>query len=545
MGSDMSDGARRGARLETALRDLAKHAPDVEAAAVVSLDGLPMASVLPADTDEQRVAAMSAALLSLGERASEGLGRGGLKQVYVEGEAGTVFLVGAGDRAVLAAVTGRDAKVGMMLFELRHTAGEVAAALGTAPATPAPAPVFSEGLAAPADPAPVAAVEQHVVSRPAPAPAEAAPAEPGQPVFAEPSVALSAPVLEAPTDQAVDAEDVPTVEPVAVEPSVETVTPFQPAVVAPAAAEPVVPAVVDTPASASVTPFASAVVPAVSAADDASPFSAATGTDTSPFAAPADTASPFAVADGVSPFAAPAEASPFASDAASPFATVDTASPFAAAADAPSPFAAEPEAGSPFAIDEPLGVEPVAVEQPPAVETPTAVTDDAWASLLPVSDADDPAPDADETVAVPSYEPVVAGLEPGWDAGQADAPAAIGLEPAVPAYDLQPVTDDEVEPAPFADDLVGDPTAEAAPAWEPQPNVAMEFGSLSDVAADIQPEPADLDIVAATVPAQEPVELPALDGPDHETRRSFLPEAPPAESGQGDAAWAPSASVWS
>ncbi|MDQ1688385.1 MAG: uncharacterized protein QOK42_1360, partial [Frankiaceae bacterium] len=82
----------RSSQLDSALTDLLRQAPEVEAAAVVSFDGLPMASALPASMDEDRVAAMSAALLSLGERAAQGLGRGDLSQVYIEGENGTVFL---------------------------------------------------------------------------------------------------------------------------------------------------------------------------------------------------------------------------------------------------------------------------------------------------------------------------------------------------------------------------------------------------------------------------------------------------------------------
>ena len=100
--SDLLQG--RSAQLDRVLSDLLRQAPEVEAASVVSFDGLPMASALPAAMDENRVAAMSAALLSLGERAAEGLGRGELSQVYVEGESGTVFLVSAEDEAVLVAV---------------------------------------------------------------------------------------------------------------------------------------------------------------------------------------------------------------------------------------------------------------------------------------------------------------------------------------------------------------------------------------------------------------------------------------------------------
>ena len=107
---------------------------------MVSFDGLPMASALPAGMDEDRVAAMSAALLSLAERAAQGLGRGDLSQVYIEGEHGTVFLVSAQDEGVLIAVTAAGAKVGMMLYEVKLAANRVGEVLhGPAP-LPAPLP---------------------------------------------------------------------------------------------------------------------------------------------------------------------------------------------------------------------------------------------------------------------------------------------------------------------------------------------------------------------------------------------------------------------
>jgi uncharacterized protein len=125
----MLDSSSRSQQLDRAIANLLQQAPEIEAAAVVSFDGLPMASALPATMDEDRVAAMSAALLSLGERAAEGLGRGGLNQVYIEGESGTVYLVSAEDEAVLVAVAASGAKVGMMLYEVRRAAAAVASAL--------------------------------------------------------------------------------------------------------------------------------------------------------------------------------------------------------------------------------------------------------------------------------------------------------------------------------------------------------------------------------------------------------------------------------
>lgn len=125
-GSPYDSGLSRSVRLNRTLELLLSAAPELQAAAVVSFDGLAMASILPAGMDEGRVAAMSAALLSLGEKAAQGLGRGDLSQVYVEGEDGTVFLVSAEDEAVLVAVAERGAKTGLMLYEVRRGAAEVA-----------------------------------------------------------------------------------------------------------------------------------------------------------------------------------------------------------------------------------------------------------------------------------------------------------------------------------------------------------------------------------------------------------------------------------
>ena len=122
-------GGSRSDRLDRAIHALLSQTPEIEAAAVVSFDGLPMAAALPPSMDEDRVAAMSAALLSLGERAAQGLGRGELSQVYIEGDAGTVFLISADDEAVLVAVASKGAKVGMMLYEVKRTASAVAEVL--------------------------------------------------------------------------------------------------------------------------------------------------------------------------------------------------------------------------------------------------------------------------------------------------------------------------------------------------------------------------------------------------------------------------------
>ena len=103
------------------LRDMQVSTPDIEASAVVSLDGLMMASSLPAGMEEDRVSAMSAAMLSLGERIAGELGRGYLDQVYIKGENGYVILMYVGEEAVLTVMARRQAKLGLIFLDMRRT----------------------------------------------------------------------------------------------------------------------------------------------------------------------------------------------------------------------------------------------------------------------------------------------------------------------------------------------------------------------------------------------------------------------------------------
>lgn len=102
------------------LTDLRSSSPDVEASAVVSVDGLTMATDLPPDIEEDRVAAMSAAMLSLGARISNELGRGELDQVYVHGAAGYVILMAIAEQAVLTVLAGNSVRLGLLFMDMRR-----------------------------------------------------------------------------------------------------------------------------------------------------------------------------------------------------------------------------------------------------------------------------------------------------------------------------------------------------------------------------------------------------------------------------------------
>jgi predicted regulator of Ras-like GTPase activity (Roadblock/LC7/MglB family) len=107
------------------LKNLQMSTPDIEASAVVSVDGLIIASALPPDVEEDRVSAMSAAMLSLGERIAGELGRGMLDQVYIRGGDGYVILASVGEEAVLTVLARKDAKLGLVFLDMRRAAEDL------------------------------------------------------------------------------------------------------------------------------------------------------------------------------------------------------------------------------------------------------------------------------------------------------------------------------------------------------------------------------------------------------------------------------------
>lgn len=116
----------RTQKLADRLRDMQASSPDIEGSAIVSVDGLSIASALRQGIEEDRVSAMSAAMLSLGERIASELGRGVLEQVYIKGEKGYVLLMAVGEEAVLTIMARKEAKLGLILLEMKRAVEELA-----------------------------------------------------------------------------------------------------------------------------------------------------------------------------------------------------------------------------------------------------------------------------------------------------------------------------------------------------------------------------------------------------------------------------------
>jgi predicted regulator of Ras-like GTPase activity (Roadblock/LC7/MglB family) len=97
---------------------------DFEASAVVSEDGLMIASLLPQGLEETQIAAMSAAMMTMGTKTAKELKRGNLKQLFVKGDDGYVVISQAGPHAVLLALAREDAKLGLIFLGLSRAAEE-------------------------------------------------------------------------------------------------------------------------------------------------------------------------------------------------------------------------------------------------------------------------------------------------------------------------------------------------------------------------------------------------------------------------------------
>jgi len=116
--------------LQDELQNFVSGTSEVQGAALVSPDGLALASVLPGGMDDERTAAMSASMLSLGERIGRELARGNVERIVVEGEKGYGVLVGCSGDAVLLVLANASVKQGLLFLEIKRAVGRIAPLLG-------------------------------------------------------------------------------------------------------------------------------------------------------------------------------------------------------------------------------------------------------------------------------------------------------------------------------------------------------------------------------------------------------------------------------
>jgi predicted regulator of Ras-like GTPase activity (Roadblock/LC7/MglB family) len=107
-------------QLDEVLNDFERNVPHVEATAVVSTDGLVIASRLPDQVEEDRIGAMGAAILSISARSGDELERGEMLRVLIEGTGGYLLIRSIGDVAILVALVDKKVRLGMLFYECKQ-----------------------------------------------------------------------------------------------------------------------------------------------------------------------------------------------------------------------------------------------------------------------------------------------------------------------------------------------------------------------------------------------------------------------------------------
>lgn len=108
------------------LRGLQATSDNIQASALVSHDGLTLASVLSSEVNADRFGAMCASLLALASRAAGEVERGELRQIILDGEHGPLLLTRAGNTGVLAVAASPKANLGKVILDTRKTATDLA-----------------------------------------------------------------------------------------------------------------------------------------------------------------------------------------------------------------------------------------------------------------------------------------------------------------------------------------------------------------------------------------------------------------------------------
>lgn len=104
-------------QLNVILNDFERNVPHVQATAVVSTDGLVIASRLPTEVEEDRIGAMGAAILAISNRSSGELERGEIVRVLIEGADGYILIRSVGEYAILVALVEKEVRLGLLFYE--------------------------------------------------------------------------------------------------------------------------------------------------------------------------------------------------------------------------------------------------------------------------------------------------------------------------------------------------------------------------------------------------------------------------------------------
>ncbi|MGB9750074.1 MAG: roadblock/LC7 domain-containing protein [Caldisericia bacterium] len=102
----------------------------VESLILISKDGLPISSTLSME-EEEKIAALSASLVMLGERAIEDFKKGEFEEIFAKGKDGYIFIYNISPNIALLGILNNEAKLGLIRLELRNLVNDLREIVGT------------------------------------------------------------------------------------------------------------------------------------------------------------------------------------------------------------------------------------------------------------------------------------------------------------------------------------------------------------------------------------------------------------------------------
>lgn len=114
-------------RLDKVLYQLHIDSLEIESSALISKDGLTLASNLNKHVKADQIGAMSAAILSVGNRMIENLAQSTSSCIMVQSPAGYIIVTAVTDDLLLTVMTRPDSQLGMVFHDIKTAANSARA----------------------------------------------------------------------------------------------------------------------------------------------------------------------------------------------------------------------------------------------------------------------------------------------------------------------------------------------------------------------------------------------------------------------------------
>lgn len=118
-------GVTRVEQMQGVLRNIRSASADIIGSAILTSDGFVVASMLPAEVDEEMISAMAATLLGASEQISDEVINSVLEQTYVRAKDGYIIVNAVTEEEVLIILTNRNVKLGLVFMEARKRSADL------------------------------------------------------------------------------------------------------------------------------------------------------------------------------------------------------------------------------------------------------------------------------------------------------------------------------------------------------------------------------------------------------------------------------------